>query len=127
KEISEPKRIAAATVVRRVVDSLQHINAAVNILIMSDFNDNPTDKSVSEILQAGKYIDASSTAPLYDCDSYFDWKSGEGTEVYRGEWSRFIQIIASSGLIIHQVNIAGAFNDIHIFHPDWLLISDPAY
>src|SRR5436305_3969499 len=91
---------------------------------MGDFNDNPTDNSVSEILGAKNKIDLSYGAPLYDCDSYFDWKNGEGTEFYRGQWSRFIQIIANSSLIAHQVTIDGYFKDIHIFKPDWLLKED---
>lgn len=124
KEVSEPKRIVAATVLRRVVDSLQHINPWTNILIMGDLNDNPTDKSVSEILGAKNKIDLSSGSPLYDCDSYFDWKNGEGTEFYKGSWSRFIQIITNSSLISKQVTIDGRFKDINIFKPDWLLKED---
>ncbi|HYV94181.1 MAG TPA: endonuclease/exonuclease/phosphatase family protein [Chitinophagales bacterium] len=124
KEVSEPKRIAAATVLKRVVDSLQRINPWANILIMGDFNDNPTDKSVSEILKATNSINASSGIPLYDCDSKFDWKKGEGTEFYKGSWSRFIQIIVNSSLISKQVNMDGTFTDAHIFKPDWLLKED---
>lgn len=126
KEISEPKRIAAAAVLRSVVDSLQHINSAVKILIMGDFNDNPPDKSIAQVLKAGEAVNTGSNT-LHDCDYNFDWRQGEGTEFYRGQWSRFIQVIVSSSLIRTQINPEGEFDDVHIFKPDWLLILDPTY
>jgi hypothetical protein len=125
KDISEPKRIVAATVLRKAVDSLLLMNPKAKILIMGDFNDNPPDKSIARILKAGEAVDTLSNS-LHDCDYNFDWKRGEGTEFYKGQWSRFIQIIVSSSLIQNQQNPKGRFNDVHIFKPDWLLIPDSA-
>lgn len=127
KEISEPKRIAAAAVLRKVIDSLQHINSGVKILILGDFNDYPTDKSIVQILKA--YDTLILTSPdlnnLYNPTNNFDWKKNEGSEFYRGEWSRLIQIIVSESLVKDQINSDGTFTDVHIFKPDWLLIFDP--
>ena len=126
KEISEPKRIIAATVLKQAVDSLLLRNPKAKILIMGDLNDNPPDKSIAQVLKAEESVNTNSNA-LYDCDYNFDWKRGEGTEFYKGQWSRFIQIIVSSSLIQNQQNPKGGFDDVHIFKPDWLLILDPTY
>ena len=125
KEISEPKRIIAATVLKKAVDSLLHANPKAKILITGDFNDNPTDKSIAQILKAVKSVNTTSNT-LYDCDYNFDLRRGEGTEFYKGQWSRFIQIIVSSSLIENRLSLEGGFDDVHIFKPGWLLISDPA-
>ena len=79
------------------------------------------------MLKVGNKIDSSYGWPLYDCDSYVDCRKGEGTEFYRGEWSRFIQIIVNSSLVAKQVASDGYFHDIHIFKPDWLLKEDQTY
>jgi len=94
---------------------------------MGDFNDNPPDKSISQVLKVYNSLDAAANNSLYDCNSKFNWKIGEGTEFYRGEWSRFIQIIVSTSLIKNQIGSDGGFNDIHIFKPDWLLEEDKQY
>ena len=52
---SEPNRIAAAKSVRQVVDSVQAIDPQAAIIIMGDFNDNPSDKVPSTTLAALPY------------------------------------------------------------------------
>ena len=52
QEKSEPNRIQAASVARSIVDSLFKISAQSNIFIMGDFNDEPSNKSILEVLKA---------------------------------------------------------------------------
>ncbi|MCY7410925.1 MAG: hypothetical protein LH473_11680, partial [Chitinophagales bacterium] len=125
KETSEPKRIVAASVVRKAVDSIMFIHPQAKILIMGDLNDNPTDKSIYEILKARKSPDLNNNL-LYNCVYNFDWKKGEGSEFYRGDWSRFIQIIVSTSLIKNQIASDGTFSDVYIFKQDWMLKKDAA-
>jgi hypothetical protein len=51
---SRPKRVAAAKLCKHLVDSLQVIDPYAKIFIMGDFNDNPTNASVKEVLKAQK-------------------------------------------------------------------------
>ncbi|HEX3080321.1 MAG TPA: endonuclease/exonuclease/phosphatase, partial [Puia sp.] len=97
-EQSKPRREIAAAVLRKAVDSIQLSNPGAKMIIMGDFNDNPTDASISQILQATKTPDPASKNSLYDAANVFNWKAGEGSEWYRGDWSRFIQIIVSPAL-----------------------------
>lgn len=131
RETSEPKRIAAAAVVRKAVDSILLIHPQAKIIIMGDLNDNPTDKSITQELRAYKSWSAAKQSeepnPLINPTNIFDWKKGEGSEFYRGDWSRFIQIIVSASLIRNQITEEGIFKDIYIFKQDWMMKSDAAY
>ena len=126
-EQSEPKREIAAKVLRTAVDSLLLLRPNAGMVIMGDFNDNPPDHSITDVLKAQRTIDPATKNSLYDAASVFKWKEGEGSEFYRGSWSRFIQFIFTTSLIKEQLGSDGLFHDIYIYKPDWLLIADPAY
>ncbi|MFB6307560.1 MAG: hypothetical protein ABEH43_11370, partial [Flavobacteriales bacterium] len=49
---TEPKRIKAAKILRKKVDSLNEMNKNAKILIMGDFNDTHRDKSIKKVLSA---------------------------------------------------------------------------
>ena len=63
-EKSEPKRMACANVLKQNVDSLLHSNSKANIILMGDFNDDPSNKSIYEGLDAGKKEDNKSLVNL---------------------------------------------------------------
>jgi hypothetical protein len=84
-------------------------NPGPKIVIMGDFNDNPPDKSIAQVLKATKLPDLSSGNTLYNPTNNFNWRQGEGSEFYKGEWSRFIQIILSTSLVNDQLGSDGAF------------------
>lgn len=124
---SQPRRELAATVLRKAADSILQKVPNAKLVLMGDFNDNPSDASISRTLRASKAPDLSIGNSLYDPANNFDWKAGEGSEFYRGDWSRFIQIILSNALVKDQLDEQKSFRDIYIFKPDWLLIEEPAY
>ncbi|MAJ28265.1 hypothetical protein CBD41_02465, partial [bacterium TMED181] len=66
-EESSPKRKAAATVARSVIDRHLSRNAAAEIIVLGDLNDDPWDSSVREVLKAVRELRAvthpSNTAP----------------------------------------------------------------
>lgn len=93
---TQHKRIAAATILREKIDQIQQKDANANILILGDFNDHPTDKSLKTILrakEAGFANDGDLINLLYD-----EHKLGEGTSVHAREWSVIDQIIVSQSL-----------------------------
>src|SRR5690606_30306898 len=49
---SEFKRMEAAKVNKRIIDSLQNIDPYAKIITMGDFNDNPYNKSIKKVLGA---------------------------------------------------------------------------
>jgi len=103
KEQSEPNRIAAAKVTAGAVDSLYRIRKNDDILIMGDFNDEPTDTSVTGFLHAqGMPPDSvaqdSGVPYLYDAMLTINADQSQGTYYYRGHWDTLDQFILGKGL-----------------------------
>lgn len=94
--LSEPHRLLAANVLRQAVDSLLSVRQHPYLIIMGDFNDYPSSRSVSEVLGAKKVSDADvSFSGLYNLMA---GKAG-GTYRYRGEWGMLDQFIVSGTLL----------------------------
>ncbi|NOY97346.1 MAG: endonuclease [Chlorobi bacterium] len=96
------------------------------VIIMGDFNDQPTDDSVSKVLGAGTTFQAIGNNKLYNLSSL--WKGVQkGTLKFHSQWSAFDQVIVSGALL----NKTGRFycnkEDAHIFDPAFLLEKDERY
>ncbi|MEX0967551.1 MAG: endonuclease/exonuclease/phosphatase family protein [Bacteroidia bacterium] len=94
EEASRPRRIRAAEVLRLKLDSLFAINAETQIIIMGDFNDEPTDHSLYATLKATGQDEWLSAASLYNF-MYPLQQQGLGSYNYRGNWNMLDQIIVS--------------------------------
>lgn len=115
QEASEYKRIAAARLLREKVDSLQ-AQGRTQILIMGDLNDEPSNKSVSEVLNA--HNDIEEAGQLKNLMLSLD--VAQGSHRYKGQWAYLDQIIISSGLI-------DKLGDFACFSAPFLLEEDTRY
>ena len=88
---TEPNRLEAARFLRFLCDSLYRINPASNILVMGDFNDNPSDKSIQTILKG-------SSAKYNLINLFGDPRklNFHGTYRFQNEWSQLDQIMVSA-------------------------------
>ena len=109
------KRVLAASVARRQVDSLLALNPRAKIMLMGDFNDDPSDRSVLEVLGAKPEKKIASPSDLYN-PMYQLHKNGIGTLAYQDNWNLFDQIIMSQELLkndnhkyFYKKNSAGSF------------------
>jgi len=96
---SESKRIAAAKVTRHIVDSLRTRNPLADVIVMGDFNDQPDNRSLREVL--GSSFDRNAVLHpgnrlLYNC---WNDTSSPGSYYYRKHWERIDQILVSAGLL----------------------------
>ena len=99
---SEPYRLEAARRLKQVADSLIGLRRYPQVLIMGDFNDYPTNRSVRQILQAE--APAPATPPLDDrLYHLLARKSKEernyGSYKYQGEWRLLDHLIVSGNLL----------------------------
>jgi hypothetical protein len=95
---SEPNRIAAAKLCKRLVDSLQVIDPYAKVFILGDLNDNPTDLSIKSGLKTEKNRKKVGLKGIYNpYENYF--KDGLGTTAYRDAWSLFDQIMLTKPLL----------------------------
>jgi len=92
---TEPKRILAATVLKNKVDQILAANPKTRIIIMGDMNDEPTNKSLRETLDAGSIDSKSKLVNLMIPDD----AAGLGTYFYSGNWNMLDNLVVSDRLI----------------------------
>ena len=95
---SEPRRLAAASVLKAATDKVLAGNANANILIMGDFNDYPTDKSISTVLGAQTIQNMASGALLFNLMHKPATGAIQGSHFFKGEWGFLDQMMISKGL-----------------------------
>ena len=112
---SRPKRVAAAKVSKRIIDSLQSIDPYAKVFIMGDLNDDPTNASVKDVLKAGSNKKRIPLKGIYNPYENMFKKKGYGTTAYRDAWSLFDQIMVTKPLLENDYSSfrfykAGIFN-----------------
>ena len=98
EEKSRSKREAAATLNKHLIDSLQSNDPYAKIFSLGDFNDNPGNDSVKKILKAVEDKELVGLKGIYNpMESIY--KTGVGTNAYKGVWFLFDQILISKPLL----------------------------
>ncbi len=118
---SEPYRVQAAKTLKKEVQTLKEENRNPEILIMGDFNDEPTNRSIQEVLGAQTYTSRDKAFYLYNLMSQFMERTAMGTYNYRGEWNLLDQIIASSPAFTETDGVYIAPKSAGIYKAPWLL------
>ncbi|MBT8265747.1 MAG: endonuclease/exonuclease/phosphatase family protein [Bacteroidia bacterium] len=95
---SRSKRVAAAKLNKRLIDSLQAIDPYAKIFTMGDLNDDPTNASVKDILNAKSDRDEVVLKGIYNPMENLA-KKGIGSNAYRDSWSLFDQIMFTQPLL----------------------------
>ncbi|MCZ4317654.1 endonuclease/exonuclease/phosphatase family protein [Aequorivita viscosa] len=118
---SRPKRIKAAELNKKIMDSLFSINPYAKIITMGDLNDDPTSPSVKDVLKTKHKRTNMQLKELYNpMEDMF--KNGLGTLAYRDSWNLFDQIIISTELAkkdfsSYRFYKAGIFNKNYLVTP----------
>ncbi len=95
---SEFKRVAAARIVRRAVDSLMLEHPDTKIVIMGDMNDDPVCKSMTDGLGAKGNPKEVKTGELFN-PFFAMFKAGFGTLAYQDSWSLFDNMVINGNLL----------------------------
>lgn len=114
---SETYRTQVARQIRASVDSVYALQPSANILIMGDFNDYPSNKSLLVDLRAMDPSKELLLGNLYNLLLPMDGIPGVGTNKHLSEWGILDQLIISTNLL---TKTTGA----HIFSPEFLLLED---
>jgi predicted extracellular nuclease len=123
QEKSEHKRVLAAQILKSKSDSILGIDTNANIIIMGDFNDYPTNMSITETL-AAKSIQESGPNEFINLLAP-QHAAGKGTHNYRGKWGALDQIIISPSLKEGKT-LRIKDNEAHILYKDFLLYEHPS-
>ncbi|MFI5204839.1 MAG: endonuclease/exonuclease/phosphatase family protein, partial [Flavobacteriales bacterium] len=125
QEASNPHRIAAAKLARKIIDSLYTLNPKAKIVLMGDLNDDPVDESVKTTLGTTKTSAEASKEKLYNAMEEIH-ASGIGTLTYKGKWNLFDQMIVSPALI-NTENKKLQFAEAYVFNKDFIKEKDGKY
>ncbi|MEO1414039.1 MAG: endonuclease/exonuclease/phosphatase family protein [Bacteroidota bacterium] len=99
QEASEPRRVAAAQKVNQIIQDIQQRDPNPCILIMGDFNDDPQDKSIAEVIGAKQSMGSVENNGFYNPMYNLLDRDSRGTLTYRGKWNLFDQVLVSEDLI----------------------------
>lgn len=121
---SEPKRMYCGVTVRRKIDLLLSKDINSRFLIMGDFNDEPSNKSIMSILMATNKKKNIATGDLYNL-FYDRHNNGDiGSYSYKNEWNMLDQIIVSYNLINRMDGFSCDFDSGKIFKEDWMMYTN---
>lgn len=114
-------RTSVAMRCRSLVDSLTRTDATANVIVMGDFNDDPTNESIVQNLQA---VDKASLKPGYLFNAMTSlYTDGQGTLKYNDKWNLFDQIIITQSLLSSQ-HKGYSYQSAHIFSRPYLFQQD---
>ncbi len=113
---SQSKRMQAARLTKHIIDSLSIVTKNPKVILMGDFNDNPTDASFKEVLHTRTNKVQDSSYYLY-APMERKFLRGYGSLAYRDQWSLFDQFLVSSPLLFSE---GWRYYDAHIFSEQYL-------
>lgn len=121
EERSRPKRLKAAQLNKKIIDSLFSEDPYAKIITMGDLNDDPVSPSVKEVLKAKGEREDLKIKDLYNPMEEM-YKKGMGTLAYRDAWNLFDQIIVSTELTkkdysSYRFYKAGIYNKSYLANP----------
>tara|TARA_B100001094_G_scaffold264812_1_gene267047 strand:- start:11233 stop:12276 length:1044 start_codon:yes stop_codon:yes gene_type:complete len=117
---SEPSRILAGKLNKKIIDSILQSSPKANIISMGDFNDNPGDKSIKPILNTifkkNKIKEGQVFNPMEEL-----YRKGYGSYKYRGKWDMIDQFLLSKNLVDNNNGLfflkASVFNKKYLINP----------
>lgn len=118
-------RAAAAQVCKNLADSLKKVDSNAKIIVMGDLNDDPDNKSLTEVLKARRTTEDLRADELYN-PMYDQFKSGNGTLAYKDSWNLFDQIIVSKGFVNKKTGGWQLYKAM-VFRQPWLLQTEGAF
>jgi len=123
REETEAKRVFSARILKAKIDSILNKNSDAKIVALGDFNDEPNNKSLSEVLEAKNPDKKEKDKQLYNL-LYPKDKQGEGTYNYQSEWFMLDNLIVSLACMRGK-GYTITPDDVRIFNPPWVLYDHP--
>jgi len=122
---SEPRRIQAAQLGRKIIDSLLAVDPSSKIILMGDLNDDPVNKSVKNYIRAKAKVKKMKDGDMYNT-MYDKYKQGDCTLAYRDAWNLFDQLIISEGLTGNDCS-SFVFHKSYVYNKPYLRQKEGLY
>lgn len=121
---SDPKRKAAARTIRVYVDSILNADSRANILLMGDFNDEPDNESIYNVLRATDDSTFTDTTNLYNVMSHIH--GNHGSHKYQGKWGVLDQFMVNKALFQGHSDLKVMEGPL-IFRPEFLMTKETKF
>lgn len=124
---TERQRMFSAITLRKQMDLLMARESNFKVIVMGDFNDEPTNRSLTNgisalnkrrNIQMGDYYNL-----FYDLHNI----QGKGTYNYKGNWNMLDQIIVSYNLLEQQKGLSTGYESGTILKEEWMLYVSEKY
>lgn len=99
KDLTAFKRIKVAREARLLVEEINQAYPGIALVLMGDFNDNPSDSSIKDYLIGQKPLCETGNKKLVNLASPPDSGLVRGTHKYQRHWSVFDQFVVSDNLV----------------------------
>jgi endonuclease/exonuclease/phosphatase family metal-dependent hydrolase len=126
-EATEKMRMFSAIALRKELDILLSRDRDFRAIIMGDFNDEPTNRSVSNGLSAGNKRKNIHLGDHYNLFHDLHNLEGKGTYNFRGSWNMLDQIIISYSLMDQKKGLSCDFGSGRILKEEWMLYQSEEY
>jgi predicted extracellular nuclease len=118
-EKTEPKRVLAASVLKKKVDQILVADSKARIIIMGDMNDEPANKSLHETLGAAATDSGATLVNLMMPDDV----AGKGTYFYSGNWNMLDNLVVSETVLKGKgMQVEGEKG--YVFSNDWMIYTN---
>ncbi len=122
---SEMKRVSAAAALRKDIDNILNFERDARIVIMGDFNDEPTNMSLMQVLNATNKRKNFTYRDLFNL-MYDGHNSGNtGTISYRDNWQMFDQMIVSFSLLTNDGGYFTGFGEGKVYNSEEIMFTNP--
>jgi len=108
-DVSEKKRLIASDKVAEIIDLIKQKDKNPKIIIMGDFNDNPTNKSIKQLVNMYNLYN-----PMEALLTHF-----KGSLNFKHQWNLFDQILFSTNFFEYNPE-KHSFSKAHIFDSEFL-------
>lgn len=100
EEESEPRRVAAAQTAVRIIDSLRAIDPNADVVMMGDFNDEPHNRAIHDVLDARAYSGTGAfDHRMVNTAAPVEEEGRIGSYFYKKDWELIDQIMVSPGVL----------------------------
>lgn len=121
---TEKYRLQAAGTLRHMADSLFSVRLSSRILIMGDFNDYPSNRSIAQVLDARPIVEATEQSALYHLMRNKSKQKNFGSYKYKGEWGLLDHLLVSGSLLDTSSHFYTTEEQADVFRPEFLLQKD---
>jgi hypothetical protein len=126
-EDSKPRRMFVAAILRSKVDSILSVNHHPNIIIMGDFNDEPWDESIRDVLKTKTDTTSLNADEMIALMGLFKKNMSIGTNKFQSEWSVIDQFIVSGNLLSGGSSLRVSKQGAKIYDESFLLEKDETH